>query len=172
MATDEQSVYVFEGPPRLELLREEGGRGHRLVVQRGTPGVVVVGLNGDDLMFVRVVRREGEVLELPRGFGEHAGGSAGDPCPDAIREFAEETGHALEDAEHVATFQIDTSVYPQNVCVVVGRTDPAGPTSSTDGETQGYVWASPQQVREWVRNGTLHDAITLAALAAWTAHVG
>ena len=118
-------LYLWEGPPRLELLRRSWIRSdgspaasHALITQDGIPGVVVVALRVDRLLLVEHERPwAGEtLLELPRGFGEVADGVPGTDaacCSAAARELLEETGYRGVDPKVLGRYHPTRRCYPR-----------------------------------------------------------
>lgn len=173
-----EAVYVWEGPPRLELLRETvvPARGapwqhHRLVVQRGIPGVVIVAGDVTRLLFVRHDRPGvgDDRLELPRGFGE-AGVDETESdddaaCRDAARELREETGHRAVSSRVLGRYVIDSALLPGTIAVVKIEVDLSRTPEPTDGETRSTLMVDRRDVPGLVRRGAVADAHTLSALA-------
>lgn len=192
--SEERRVYVWEGPPRLELFRGEGrssdGRVfgyHRLVAGRGIPGAVVVAERGEALCMVRMLRpgTARPCLELPRGFGDSGdAGDASDAAPGAAvqsieamalaaggREFLEETGFRLDGARLLGTIAVDSSLYPQPVGVVHGLTTGVE-AGARDGEIEDVAWVDGCDLDALIAAGTIRDAISLAAITLWRAARG
>lgn len=183
------SVYAYDGPPHLELFREESLAGdgsrrvrHFMVAQHGVSGAVALAERDGALCFVAIQRRHaaGPRLELPRGFGE-AGDVSGDPDSQetasawnatavntAARELLEETGLRLADARVIAHFAVDSNLYPQSVAVVRGSVS-SEPRRPTDGEAAATMWVAASEIDALVARGEITDAISLAALTTWRA---
>ncbi len=183
------SVYSYDGPPHLELFREESVAGdgsarvlHHIVAQHGVSGAVMIAERDGALCFVVIQRPHtaGTRLELPRGFGDPGDITSGVPSAEAsrtsnatavttaTREFLEETGLRLADARVVGRFSIDSNLYPQPVAVVRGafsddRRRPA------DGEATATLWVAVSEIDARVARGEITDAISLAALSMWRA---
>lgn len=176
-----ETVYEWAGPPSLRLERWQLGSSdpgrymHRMVVQEGRPGVVIVPRDQDSghLLFVLVRRGEGEpLLELPRGFGEAEDGPAGgEPTARAAasRELAEETGLIGERIRRLGQIVADSSLLPGTVDVLAATVQRGSEAERTDDAIADIVWLSPAQVRAAIREGRFGDSLTLAALAFWLA---
>lgn len=171
--------FRWEGPPVLELQR---GRmtntsgltymSHRLVVQDGAPGVVVVAMDHGHILLVLSERPAAEetMWELPRGFGEGTDGDANDPAAmiaGAERELLEETGLKSLGSTLLGTYITDSSIYPSKIGVVRCDVDPSAPAGDWDGEIDAMRWVKLEALPELISNGTIHDAHSLAALACW-----
>lgn len=184
MISGGERVYLWEGPPRLELLRRDGARpdgspasSHALLTQDGVPGVVVVALRGDQVLLVEHERPwvGATLLELPRGFGEVADGAPGSDaacCAAATRELLEETGYAAVDPRVLGRYHPDSTLLPAPVAVVRVRVDVDAVAGPTDGEIVRPLWVPAEDLRGLVRDGRLRDGHTLAALAVLEASTG
>lgn len=113
----------------------------------------------------------GELLELPRGFGEVVDGEAGGmaaPVRTGMRELREETGYSASNARLLGTYVLDSSVYPAQTavvaCDVVGE-----PSEEVDGEVQSVRWIDSSSVTALVASGVIRDGHSLSALALWHA---
>lgn len=183
------SVYSYDGPPHLELFREEAVAGdgsarvrHHIVAQHGVSGAVVIAEREGALCFVVMERPHagGIRLELPRGFGDPDDMVGGESSVDAereadttavntaSREFREETGLRLAEPRVVGRFVVDSNLYPQPVAVVRGLCPDDGGRLA-DGEAMATRWVAASEVDAKVARGEISDAITLAALAMWRA---
>ncbi|NCT91341.1 NUDIX hydrolase [Cellulomonas sp. APG4] len=169
-------VYHWEGPPRVELVLDDVERGgrrwaqHRLVLADGRPGAVAVVVRDDQVLLVRQWRPAvGRVLwELPRGLAD-AGDADG--AATAAREVHEETGLPTASARVLGTVWPDSGLLAGTVAVVEVHLAPTGPDASpsADGEVDARHWVPVAQLDELVREGTLTDGLSLAALAVWRA---
>jgi len=164
-----ESVYSSEhGVPitleAVERLAADGSsyRHHRLVVAEGRPGAVVVAVHGDEILLVQSERPAAQAVlwELPRGIGE-PGESA---TETALRELREETGLHAVSAKQLGDFLTDSSVFPQRVIVVACTVDDRDRRSAPDGEVRDQRWVPVVDIPGLVRDGTLRDALTLAAI--------
>lgn len=173
MAPDFATVYSSDDgmSVRLEAGEMRTARGreyvhHRLVVADGRPGAVVLALRGDSVLLVRSTREAaGAALwELPRGAGEPEE-SASDT---AIRELREETGLVGGSARVIGNYITDSSVFPQPVAVVSCVVDENCGKSEPDGEISAERWVPVSELPVLVRNGTLVDAHSLAAIAIYS----
>lgn len=173
-----ESVYLWEGPPRLELLRETvvpavgaPWQHHRLVVQRGIPGVVIVAGDASRLLFVRHARPGvgDDRLELPRGFGDpgpgHPESDDDAACRNGTRELREETGHHALSARVLGRYVTDSALLPGTIAVVGIEVDLSRAPEPTDGETMSTVMVDRADVPRLVRCGAVADAHTLSGLA-------
>lgn len=177
MSRDYRPVYTHDGGLRVELQASDdtaadgtARRMHRLVTGSGR-GAVAVGLRngdtGEEILFVSSWRDAagGQLLELPRGWAEPADETTDQPfAAAALRELFEETGHRASGPEVLGQFVLDSSVYPQRVGVVRCRVDGA-PQGAPDGEIDGMTWVDRSRIDGLVRDGTIADGLTLAALA-------
>jgi 8-oxo-dGTP pyrophosphatase MutT (NUDIX family) len=176
-------VYSWEGPPALRLEREMVRTGdrrwiqHRLILQNGTDGAVVIGEKDGEVLLVQQFRPVvGELLwELPRGFAE-ASDLARDSEQTAVttarREFAEETGMRLEDCQHLGRLWTDSGVMTGAVAVVKGRVAGDRQVRPPDGEIADTRWVPAADLPLLVTSGEVRDALSVAALGLWWAHAG
>lgn len=172
--TDFEEVWR-SSPPFLSVQRaevEHHGRAwtqHRVVVGESASGVVLIPVGGRLVGLVRVWRPAvGEQrLELPRGTGE-----ATDPVDDARRELLEETGFTATDCRLVGELDLDTSLVPTRISVVEAVVDVTAVPKPTDGEVDEVVWVERSRLPRLVADGMVRDAISLAALAHWSATNG
>ncbi|GAB3276878.1 hypothetical protein GCM10027449_16220 [Sinomonas notoginsengisoli] len=169
-----EAVYTWNGPPHIEFQRQVGHAlqypVHRLVVQRGQPGAVVVAHRNRSVVLVRSRRLAAaeELWEFPRGFGEPGDQLAN--CRDAsvtagVRELVEETGLRPLSAHSLGSYILDSSIYPSRVGVVwveVADGEPAGPR---DGEIEELRWVPLEDLAGLVARDTIRDAHTLAAVS-------
>ena len=174
-----EAVYRWEGPPVLEFQRGivEDSAGnpyttHRLEVQDGASGVVVIGLLGSRILLVLSKRpAAGEMMwELPRGFGESSDGNPTDEMSmvaGAERELREETGLRSRNSELIGRYIADSSIYPSRIGVVVCEIDETFEPSAGDGEIEDVRWIETSLISEYVKDRTIHDGHSLAALGLW-----
>lgn len=165
-------VWSVDGPPALSLQEAQvnhNGRTwtqRRLIASDGHWGVVVIPVRDDAVGLVRVWRPavDEQRLELPRGFGEDA-----TPQLDARRELAEETALVPVSMREVGEFNLDTGLVPTPIFAFEAVIGDVGADTSRDGEIDELVWVPVADVPKLIRDGSLCDAITLAALACWQA---
>jgi 8-oxo-dGTP pyrophosphatase MutT (NUDIX family) len=153
-----------------------GGTLHRIVVQDGIDGVVVIARAGHRFALVRQPRPAvaEDLWELPRGFGERADVEGGQPAPEAVairtaqREIEEELGCGLVGARYLGRIYADSGLLAGAVHVVVGEA--RGGSGATPGpEVSGVRWAMVEEIDGLIASHALRDGITLAALALWMA---
>lgn len=169
-------AYEWSGPPRLRLeeaLLPGGFRQHRMVTQDGRPGVVVLALADDSMLFVRQHRPVvgASVWELPRGFGEAEDGDADSDSAliaAAVRELREEAGLALHDASVLGRWWPDSGLLAGSVGAVAGSAGPAegAPADPAIAESR---WFPCADLASLVRHGVIQDGLSLAAIALWRA---
>ncbi len=155
-------------PVRLEAAQRRAADGstyrhHRLVVSDGRAGAVIVARDQDRLLLVLSTRYAvgSDLWEFPRGAGE-----AGEtPVETALRELQEETGLRGRDPRTLGSYVTDSSIYPQEVAVVECGIDADAPTTVPDGEVSDRRWITVEELADAVRDGTIRDAHTLAAVA-------
>lgn len=165
---------------RLEVADAIGPDGesyphHRLVVADGRAGAVVLALRGAQFLLVRSDRRAlgRQLWELPRGVGETVDdGSSDAAIMTGLRELREETGWPALDARVVGRYVVDSSLYPQETAVIVCRVDERAERGVTDGEVEEQRWVEVTALPELIRDGTIQDAHSLAAVALWQAEEG
>ena len=103
-----------------------------------------------------------ETWEFPRGFGE----PGESPQDSARREFREETGLIVEASQHLGWFHPDSGLLANRVHVVeivVGESVEQLPV----GELATLIWVTPDDLLAMIRDGGVHDAMTLAAFLLW-----
>ncbi|WP_237187902.1 NUDIX hydrolase [Rothia nasimurium] len=121
---------------------------------------VLVSSEGKVLLVRQSRPAVGQVLwELPRG-GTLA--EDGDAVATATRELYEETGFEASDPESYGVTYPDSGLLGSEVGVVRLSLGPA--TGTPDGETEGWAWFSPGELRNLVVEGSLRDSMSLAAL--------
>lgn len=171
------AVYEWQGPPRLRLdaTALPGGRlQHRMVSQNGRPGVVVLAVAGDAVLFVQQHRPVVDALawELPRGFGEAEDGAADSDdalVAAATRELREESGLELQGGSVLGRFWPDSGLLAGTVGAVVGSAVTAGGSDVCDRAITGTRWVPLDQLPALVRRGAIRDGLSLTALALWWA---
>lgn len=179
---------IFESDEGLEFAIEvvdvpkaSGGcyRHHRLVVNKGLPGVVIVAESNAGILFVRSYRPSlgTQIWELPRGNSEPADSAdsaeSSRGFEDSVvaagkRELAEETGYAAKQCCFIGSYVSDSSVFPQRVGVVVCRVEQPDSHGENDGEILEARWFSKEALDSSIASGEIHDAHSLAALAIWS----
>lgn len=174
-----EPVYRWEGPPVLEfqkaIVKDSAGTSyltHRLEVQNGASGVVVVALLGTKILLVLSRRHAaGESMwELPRGFGEPSDGAPSDAISMVVgaeRELREETGLTSRRSKFIGRYIADSSIYPTRIGVVVCEIDETVEPVKSDNEIDDIRWIETTTIPELILNGTIHDGHSLAALALW-----
>lgn len=132
-----------------------------------TRSVVIVAIRGDELLLVKSYRASiGELIwELPRGFGEGDPSDDVQAARDGRRELREETGYEAELAEVIGEFVLDTTFYPSRVAVVRCTVTATAPSGQPDGEVEEHRWFPLRDMTAMVREATLRDGASLAALA-------
>lgn len=176
--SEPETVYLWEGSPRLELTRQQvtlpSGltfASHTLIAQNGKPGVVVIAGDAERILLVRQYRPGvgGELLELPRGFGENDPGAFESPevaqCADGERELLEETGYKASGSRVLGSYITDSALLPGRVAVVEAIVDHAQHPAALDGEVNAVIWVERTALKRMAREGDFTDAHTLAALA-------
>jgi len=177
--TPKSVAWRWSGPPALEIeLVEVDNLGHQWVqvvmtAQDGLPGVVVIAERDGCIALVKQYRVTAgtHMWELPRGFGEKIDTEGGKDAASqarraAHRELAEETGMRLRDARFLGDFFPDSGLLANSVSVVHGyvATDSVG--RDVD-EIDEILWVETAKIGELIADGTLHDGVTLSALAVW-----
>ncbi|MBS0025619.1 NUDIX hydrolase [Microbacterium paraoxydans] len=154
-------------PVRLEAARRHTADGavythHRLVVSDGRTGAVIVARDGDRLLLVLSARDAvgADLWEFPRGAGE----AEETAVETALRELQEETGLRGVDPCLLGDYVTDSSIFPQRVAVVECRIDADAPRTIPDGEVSDRRWITVEDLADAVRDGTVRDAHTLAAI--------
>ncbi len=163
-------VLTHEGPPVLRVWRQEVAVSsgtqtwHLVEAQEGAPGVVCVGVRAGMLALGRSWRLPDrrEAWEFPRGFGE----TGESPQDSARREFREETGLTAEATDDLGWFHPDSGLLANRVhAVEVVAGDSA--QHESDGELSTLIWVTPGELLAMIRDGEVHDAMTLAAFLLW-----
>jgi ADP-ribose pyrophosphatase len=175
---DAEVVYRWEGPPTIELTRQDVAPSsglpfvqHALTVQGGQAGAVIVATRGESILFVRHFRPaiNATVVELPRGFADRDDANA---LATGVREFGEELGLSLELTSLIGEYVLDTSIYPSRVGVVTGELVVNEKPGASDGEVTDWMLLSFEDVHEHIRQGLIGDGHTLSALAVFFATRG
>lgn len=175
MTTDFTTVYRAPAPSELRIERAEvrGPSGapyphYRLMIGGARVSATVIATDGPDILVVRQWRAAlgREMIELPRGWGDSADGSA---QATGVRELREETGLPAASATVIGQYVTDTAIYPQEVAVVRARVDRTAGTGRTDGEIAESRWVSISDLDGLIASGVLSDAHSLAAIAVWRA---
>jgi ADP-ribose pyrophosphatase len=174
VSSDFETLYEHSDglPVRLEGAPRTGADGsmyrhHRLVVAEGRPGAVILALSAGNMLLVLSNRSAaGATLwELPRGAGEPDETST----ETALRELLEETGLRATSATEIGRYVTDSTIFPQRVAVVSCLVDSGDPVGLADGEVLDQRWIPVGEIPELIRNGTLADAHSLAALSLYSA---
>jgi 8-oxo-dGTP pyrophosphatase MutT (NUDIX family) len=139
-------------------------RQHRVLMQEGRTGVVVVAV--DPRGFLLLVRQWRAATrqwswEFPRGFGE-----SDDIGRDALRELSEETGYTSREAEPIGRFYADSGVITNDSAVCVAAVD-STPPGSRDDEINELRWVASADLAGEIASGAINDGITIAAFALW-----
>jgi len=151
-----------------EVVSPGGAAGRYLRWQWSHTGVVVVPTGPDGLAFVPTFRYPvgSASLEFPRG------GCEPDESPQdaAVRELEEETGYGCERSSlrslgvlHAETGLIESGVHV--LTAEVKHVDGLAARPEAMESVTDPVWATHDEVLEWLRNGRITCGVTLAALA-------
>ncbi len=148
---------------RVDRVRLPGGREatREVVEHRGAVVMLAMDKSGR-VAFVRQYRHAtGEALvELPAGTLEEGE----DPDTAARRELAEEIGLAPKRLEHLGQFYSAPGFCDERLHLFLAtRLRPAEAEQDED-ERIEVVWATATEAAEWVRDGRMRDAKTLAGL--------
>lgn len=169
-----RTVYRSAGPPVLQVdltdvtIAGEVQEWHTVTAQHGQPGAVVVALHNNRILVgehwrLTTGRRE---LEFPRGFGEPSEGAA----DTASRELREETGLVAKSVAVLGTVFADTGLLTNPIHVVQAHVDRVDSERvDRDPEFEDLYWLDAREVRSRIADGSLRDAISLAAFALWQA---
>lgn len=175
MIVEFRTIYESEDgmPVRLEaadIMTADGAsyRHHRLITAEGRIAAIIIARRDGEILLVRSDRQAvgREVWELPRGMGEASDAKSTDT---GLRELAEETGLRGKRERVLGRYITDSSIYPQEVAVVLCDVDGPGSPGPHDGEIIDQQWVSAGEVAALIRRGVIHDAHSLAALALWKA---
>ena len=153
-------------------------RHHRLVVNQGRPGVVIIAESERGTLLVKSYRPSfgADIWELPRGNSDVGDGQLGASMSEdsliqaARRELAEETGFTAQECHYLGAYVTDSSVFPQQVGVIRCAVDLTLDPSPRDGEILELRWMKQEELDLAIQNGLVHDAHTLAALAVAAHH--
>jgi 8-oxo-dGTP pyrophosphatase MutT (NUDIX family) len=160
-------VVAWSAPGERLLVESQSAPGHtRYRFRSNGPGdgAVVIARRDDRILVIGIDRPAvgARLLELPRGQAEARDLS---PLATAARELHEETGHTLVDGVELGVVWPDSGLSADGVHVVLGTdvrdavaTDPAP-------EFPDQRWLTCGELDAAVRDGTIRDAISLAALA-------
>ncbi len=167
-------------PVRIRAVPVPDGEGRRHLVvdaHHGAGGAVCVVVWSGRVALVRQHRPavDDDTWELPRGSTE---AGDGDPVATARREVGEELGvdASTWPGRTLADVWVDSGLLSTRAHVVElshpsGEDAPdeheAPPGEGADGEVTAVRWAPAGALPGLVADGTLRDALSLAALAAW-----
>ena len=167
-------------PVRVRTVPVPGGGGRRHLVvdaHHGAGGTVAVVVWREHVALVRQHRPavDDDTWELPRGSAE---AGDGDPAATARREVGEELGVDASEwpGRTLADVWVDSGLLSTRAHVVElvrpsgddwPDDDATPPGDEADGEVDAVRWAPADTLPGLVADGTLRDALSLAALAAW-----
>lgn len=148
--------------PWFEVIKD--GHWHYIHEPNAKNGAVVVARKAQQTLLVSIHRQaqDGELIELPRGYGEPGETSAA--C--AARELAEETGYQLTptDFELIGHVKPNTAILSSNIPVFRCELNAAMPRHESDNEVTSIVWTDDDDIPALIRAGKISCGITLAAL--------
>jgi ADP-ribose pyrophosphatase len=161
-----QPELLFEGKRfrvvRLCQVSPDGGEHFREVVRH--PGAVVILPLLDDgrICFVRNYRVavDETLIELPAGTLE----PGEDPAETARRELAEETGYRAGRIEHLLSFFMSPGILDERMHFYLATSLQQGAAAPEPGEDIRPLLASFDEALQWVRQGRIRDAKSIAAL--------
>jgi ADP-ribose pyrophosphatase len=161
---------VFAHPPWVSVYVDGATPTHpghvRIREGDGTPGAVVLGLRGGQILLVEVHRRPlgRTLLELPRGFGDPDEA----PVETAVRELREETGVLVGTDQLLPLGQVapNGGILESVVELFLVQLDEsAQPLAPTDtDEISSARWIPVGDVLTMAAEGVIIDAFTLTAL--------
>ncbi|MCW3011695.1 MAG: ADP-ribose pyrophosphatase [Solirubrobacterales bacterium] len=155
-----------------EFVRPDGTRGVYGVVERADFAAVIA-FDGERVQLVRQWRHPVAAwsLELPQGGWD--GEPEGDAAALAALELREETGFTAERFEHLGHLwhAVGSSTQGYDVFLATGLT-PGPVDRGPDEHTMSVHAHTPAELDALVRDGTVRDSTTLAALQLWALRRG
>lgn len=135
-------------------------------------GAIILPIINDCFVFVRVYRiaHKATLIEAPRGNGEL--GEAGHLT--AVRELFEETGYQFNanDMKLLGYVHPNSSILSSKVPVFLVEAKQAQVTGEIDPEISSVVHIKKADIFKEIKDGNLHDGMTLSALSLYWANHG
>ena len=133
------------------------------------PGAVTILplLNDGRICFVENYRVavERRMVELPAGTLE----PTEEPLVTARRELIEETGYRAEHIEHLATFAMSPGILDEKMYFYLATSLTPGAMALEAGEDIRVLLLRWEEALEWVRDGRIYDAKSVAGLLYYQA---
>jgi ADP-ribose pyrophosphatase len=150
----------------IETVRLPNGKEATREVVRHPGAVAILAITDEQkVLFVRQYRKaiDRVALEIPAGKLE----KAEDPLQAARRELLEETGYTAQNIQHLHTFYTSPGFADEVMHVFVATGLTKGEASPDEDEFLEVIEADSGQVQNWLRDGTIIDAKTIAPLYWW-----
>lgn len=173
VATRSDLVYADPANPWVSVYFDEvewpdgrRGRYNRVVEGSGHPGVAILPILADSIGLIQVDRYPVglRVWEIPRGFGEGP-----DADVEARRELNEETGWQASELIRLGDVHLNSGLLAGSVTVFAALVDEDSGRRSDD-EALCVSTFSVAEVKEAIRQGFIHDAVTTTALLLAEVH--
>jgi ADP-ribose pyrophosphatase len=134
-------------------------------------GAVILAINGDNFIFVKVKRAAHslELIEAPRGYGEV--GETSEGC--ALREFHEETGYKikLQNITKLGEVRPNSAILTSSITVFLASVSDDQNISTHDSEISELIYIPVKDIHKAISEGLITDGFTLSALAMFWSSV-
>ena len=166
LATERKYTGKIISVDLLDIELPDGRRATREVIRHGNAVAVLARRPDGRFVFVKQYRKAAEeaLVEVIAG-GLEAGE---DPVEGARRETAEETGYDVKDIKFLTTIICTPGYCEERIHIYYAELSEAQHAQAQDPDENVYpVVLTEAEVEDGVRGGTIFDAKTLAAWAAY-----
>lgn len=153
---------VLLSTTKFKVVQRDTPDGQSTIIQH--PGAVVILplLNPAEICLIKNLRRTvgRTLIELPAGTIE----SNEPPLQTAYRELAEETGYTADQITPLYDFYVSPGIMNEKMYAFVATGLQAGEQNLMDDEEIEVITAPFEQAVNWIREGKIQDAKTIATL--------